>query len=68
MARQRIGARGNALTFPLPWEELLKSLQYWAHLDEADMSVSLPRTGDELADIVRVILKTNKEGKTTEEE
>ena len=26
MARHRIGARGNALTFPLPWEQLIDTL------------------------------------------
>ena len=67
MARHRVGARGNALTFPLPWEDLTKFLDEAAD-DEAAMSKKLPRTGDELAEVVRVLLKTNKQGETTEAE
>ena len=88
MARHRFGARGNALTFPLPWEDLLVALQdevaERAHslalprsgvlvalqdeVAERAHSLALPRSGDELASLVRIILKTNKEGKTTEQE
>ena len=64
MARHRFGARGNALTFPLPWEDLLQHLQ----AQPQSTAPLLPRTGDELADTVRVLLKTNKSGKTTEAE
>ena len=66
MARHRFGARGNALTFPLPWEDLLVALQ--DEVAERAQSLALPRSGDELASLVRIILKTNKEGKTTEQE
>ena len=65
MARHRFGARGNALTFPLPLENLLEILK--AHEQELDAdcpSVPLPRTGSELVPIARVLLKTNKEGHT----
>ena len=27
LPRHRLGARGNALTFPLPWEDVLRNLQ-----------------------------------------
>ena len=70
MARHRLGARGNALTFPLPWEDLLGALRE----HDADIEIpgavelSLPRSPDELAEVVRVILKTNKEGKTSDAE
>ena len=67
MARHRYGARGNALTFPLPVEELLQKLAEHTE-QEADEGESVPRSGKQLADVFRVILKTNKHGKTTDEE
>lgn len=69
MARHRYGARGNVITFPLPVEDLLQKLT--AHINENGLEAenqSLPRSGEQLADVFRVILKTNKQGKTTEEE
>ena len=74
MSRHRFGARGNALTFPLPWAEVLAALQEACGEAEPDHEGSvaaapiLPRSGKQLADVARVILKTNKEGHTTEEE
>ncbi|CAE7878855.1 pfh1, partial [Symbiodinium necroappetens] len=52
MARHRLGARGNALTFPLAWEDLLRHLQ--DHNDGPDAEglpepPLLPRSGRELA-------------------
>ena len=64
MARHRRGARGNALTFPLPWEDLLLKLKQQA----GPGAEALPRSPQELSGIVRVILTTNKEGKTTQAE
>ena len=56
MARHRMGARGNVTTFLLPWQDLLKKLE------AATESVpDLPRTGDDLGDLVSVVLKTNEE-------
>lgn len=64
MPRHRLGARGNALTFPMPWEDLLQSLQ--GQLDgELGSPQLLPRSGKQLSEVVRVILKTNKKGETT---
>ncbi|CAJ1385553.1 unnamed protein product, partial [Effrenium voratum] len=60
MARHRFGARGNALSFPLPWEDVLQALQAGG-----DRAAALPRSGAELGQLVRVLLKTNKKGKTT---
>lgn len=66
MARHRYGARGNVITFPLPMEALLQQLQEHANMpDQAD---HLPRSGEELSEIFRVIFKTNKTGKATDEE
>ncbi|CAJ1350578.1 unnamed protein product, partial [Effrenium voratum] len=63
MARHRFGARGNALSFPLPWEDVLQALQAGG-----DRAAALPRCGAELGQLVRVLLKTNKKGKTTDAE
>ena len=69
MARHRYGARGNVITFPLPVEALLQQLT--AHLaspDGDDGGPGVPRDGQQLGEIFRVILKTNKKGKTTDQE
>ena len=68
MARHRFGARGNALTFPLPLEDLFRALQDHANAANAGEPLKLPRLGDELGCMARVLLKTNKKGATTEEE
>lgn len=65
MARHRYGARGNAITFPLPVEDLLQKLQDNMSPDTAD---EIPRSGKQLSDMFRVILKTNKTGKVTQED
>ena len=68
MARHRFGARGNALTFPLPLEDLFLALQgNQQDLDEG-RPLQLPRVGTELAHVARVLLKTNKEGATSEKD
>ena len=64
MSRHRIGARGNATTFLLPWESILKELQ---RLDEDSATGSaiteLPRSGEDLRYVVQILLKTNDEDK-----
>ena len=58
MARHRMGARGHATSFPLPWESLLLEL----HQTEAAASAAdLPWVGEELADKVAILLKTKDE-------
>ena len=54
MNRHRVGARGNVTCFPLPWEQLLEQFE-----EVAQHRARVPRTGDELADLVRVLLKTS---------
>ena len=66
MARHRYGARGNVLTFPLPVEALLQQLT--EHIAMPEAASSIPRSGKELGEIFRVILKTNKTGKGTDQE
>ena len=68
MARHRFGARGNALTFPLPLEELFLTLSNQLEEVEEGGSLVLPRVGSQLSEVARVLLRTNKEGATTDEE
>ena len=58
IARHRMGARGNATSFPLPWSDLLSELvrldstQTWSAVPD------LPSTGEQLSDKFSVLLKT----------
>ncbi|CAJ1429954.1 unnamed protein product, partial [Effrenium voratum] len=61
MNRHRLAARGNATTFPLPWEQLLQYL-HQAEADGPGARPALPRLGSDLRDFVSVILKTSGEG------
>ena len=64
MQRHRVGARGNATTFLLPWENVLLELQRLEDTNVARGVVpNLPRTGHELQYAVQVLLKTNDEDK-----
>ena len=69
MQRHRVGARGNVTCFPLPWESLLVHLQALGnqHNQTLDMELptkpELPRSGVEVADVVRVLLKSNASDK-----
>ena len=56
MQRHRVGARGNVTCFPLPWEQLLEQLQGQPQ-DVGEGGAQVPRTGVELADLVRILLK-----------
>ena len=68
MARHRLGARGNALTFPLYLEDLYSALQEHAAAANGGEPLKLPRMGGELGCVAPVLLKTNKKGATTQEE
>jgi hypothetical protein len=64
MHRHRVGARGNATTFLLPWESILAELGRLENESSAGKKgPDLPRTGKELAYVVQVLLKTNDEDK-----
>ena len=54
MLRHRVGARGNATCFLMPWQEILAKL---AAADQQNGTPDLPHSGAELANIVRVLLK-----------
>ena len=68
MARHRFGARGNALTFPLPLEDLFQALHEQTSAAEGGQPLQLPRVGPELGQVARVLLKTNKQGTTSDAE
>lgn len=68
MARHRFGARGNLITFPLPIEDMVAALQEHNAPEDLSDPGYIPRSGAALGDFVRVILKTNKEGQTTDAE
>ena len=55
MARHLFGARGNALTFPLPLEELFLTLQNQLEEVEEGGSLVQPRVGSQLSEVARVL-------------
>ena len=56
MARHRMGARGNATSFPLPWEAVLQQLG-----GVGQAPVDPPWVGKELSERVSILLKTHDE-------
>ena len=50
--------RGNAKSFQLPWHDLLQQLQAGDDQTEPSNLIALPRTGEDLASVVSVLLKT----------
>ena len=56
----RLAARGNATTFPLPWESILTQLERLRaeEGEEQSSSLELPRLGPELSEFMSVLLKT----------
>ena len=59
MARHRMGARGNATSFPLPWEAVLQQLG-----GVEQTPVDLPWVGRQLSERVSILLKTRDEEDT----
>ena len=58
MAQHRMGARGNATSFPLPWESVLLELQ---RTEDTGPAPDSPWVGEELAERVSLLLKTRDE-------
>ena len=56
----RMAARGNATSFPLPWQDLLTQLSETAKLEGLGKSVSLRRTGEELMHFVLMLFENFK--------
>ena len=61
MQRHRQGARGNATTFLLDWENLLEQFRAYEKDVGAEGAVVLPRAGNDLQKFVSVLLKTKDE-------
>ena len=59
MQRHRVGARGTATSFPLPWQQLLAELTKLDREQEEGMAPDLPKVGRDLMHVVQVLLKTN---------
>ena len=53
--RFRVGARGNVTLFPLPLEDIFQELQR-----QAVQGLELPWVGREMANAVRVVLRTSE--------
>ena len=54
MHRHRVGARGNATTFPMPWQQLLAELQNLDADAEQSQPPDIPKVGSELVHVVQV--------------
>ena len=58
MNRHRLCAKGNATTFPLPWEDLLSEFQRLdKKLASSQAAACLPHVGKALSDKIAVIIK-----------
>ena len=53
-----MAARGDATSFPLPWHDLLLQLQANDDDTQPTNRVVLPRTGEDLTNVVSALLKT----------
>ena len=62
MNNHRMGARGNATSFPLPWQDLLLQLKNTESRGDSHATPLLPRSGHEQSTFVSVLLKTSDEG------
>ena len=54
-----MAARGNATSFPLPWQDLIQQLHDGDAMETLGQSASLPRTGTELTHVVSILLNTS---------
>ena len=63
MNRHRVGGRGNATTFPMPWQAILTELLRLEEDNERQVAPDLPKVGEDLKYVVQVLLKTNDEEK-----
>jgi hypothetical protein len=62
--RHRVGARGSATTFLLPWGNILAGLERLeGNAETPPLVPDLPRSGAQLAYVVQVLLETNDEEK-----
>ena len=61
MQRHRVGARGNATSFPMPWQAILGELMRLDESAERGEAPDLPRTGEGLKHVVQLLLHTSDE-------
>ena len=61
MQRHRVGARGNATSFPMPWQAILAELMRLDESAKHGEAPDLPRTGEDLKHAVKVLLNTSDE-------
>ena len=54
--QHRMAARGNATSFPLPWQYLLTQLHGGDSMEESAKGISLPWTGEELTHVVSMLI------------
>ena len=59
MQRHTVGTRGNATSFPMPWEEILRMLKDVDEESDGAAGLDLPHSGEELVRWVQVLLKTS---------
>jgi hypothetical protein len=59
MQRHTVGTRGNATSFPMPWQEILRMLEEVDDGMENEAAADLPRSGEDLVRWVQVLLKTS---------
>ena len=63
MDTHRVGGRGNATTFPMPWQAILTELLRMEEDSERQVAPDLLKVGEGLKYVVQVLLKTNDEEK-----
>ena len=56
--QHRMAFRGNATSFPMPWEDLMVQLRDCQESSNRSSSMPLPRSGIELANVVSILLKS----------
>ena len=61
MQRHRQGARGNATTFLMDWEEVVRQLHEAENNSPMATGAVLPRTGEALSKFVSIILKSTEQ-------
>ena len=60
--QHRMSARGNETSFLLPWQDLLKQLHAREGMDDLADTASLPRTGEDLCNVVSILSRTSDGG------
>ena len=59
MQDTRVGARGNATSFLMPWQSVLAELRKLETEDDVGAAPDLPISGKDLRSVVQVLLKCN---------